>query len=172
MNSFLRILFGLFSLSLVFCLCACKYRLAGTAQPLPFKTIALAQVVNDSYAPQAASPLNTQLAAMLSQAPALELAALGDSQAVLEVELDDYTKQIFATKESDTALASAITVTLTANCSLKDLRTGKYLFKDRRVSVSNHVYDANGLLNAEYQNMTVLTRELAKRIVDQVLGVW
>ena len=172
MSRFSRILFALISLSLAFCLCACKYRLAGTAQPLPFKTIALAQVVNDSYAPQAASPLNTQLAAMLSQAPALELVALGDSQAVLEVELDDYTKQIFATKESDTALASAITVILTAKCSLKDLRTGKYLFKDRNVSVSNHVFDADGLLNAEYQNMTVLTRELAKRIVDQVLGVW
>lgn len=172
MNKFFKITTCIFALAISTLFFACKYQLAGTAQPLPFKTISLAQVVNDSYAPQAASPLNTQLATMLSQSPALELVALGDSQAVLEVTLDDYTKRIFATRESDTALASALNVTLTATCSLKDVRTNKYLFKDRKVSVSSNVYDANGMLNAEYQNMTVLTRELAKRITDQVLGVW
>lgn len=173
MNSIFKKSASIFlAFALAMLLGACTYHLVGTAQPLPFKTIALAQVVNDSYAPQAASPLNTQLAAMLSQSPALELTSLGESQAVLEVVLDDYTKRIFSTMETDTALASGICVTLTAVCSLKDVRSGKYLFKNQKISVTNNVYGNDGMLNAEYQNMTVLTRELAKRITDQVLGVW
>ncbi len=153
-------------------LASCNYRLAGTPQPLPFKTIAVEQVVNDSYAPQASNPLMNQLTAMLAQSPALELVPLDDAQAVLEVTLDDYTKTVLATSERDTALARSIGITLKAKCTLKDARSGRTLFKDREVSVTNTVYSNDGFLNAEYQNMTILTRELARRIADQVLGIW
>ena len=152
---------------------ACSYRLAGTPQPLPFKTIAVAQVENGSYAPQASNPLTTQLALRLSQSPGLELVGPGEADAVLEVTLDDYTKRMYASREDDTALASAITVTLRAKCTLRDRASGRVLFENVPVEVSSHIYDKNGgFINAEYQNMTTLTGELAKRIADQVLGIW
>ncbi|MBO7521870.1 MAG: hypothetical protein J6T16_06490, partial [Opitutales bacterium] len=156
----------------VFGLCACNYTLDGTAQPLPFKTIAVKQVVNNSYAPQASNPLMTQVCAMISQTPALTLVDLDEAQAVLEITLDDYTKSVYASDSRDTDMASAITVKLSATCTLRNLKTGEAIFKDRPFSASNHVYSDNGFLNAEYQNMTNLTGMLARKIVDGVLGVW
>lgn len=151
----------------------CGYKLAGTAQPLPFNTIAIKQVENDSYAAQASNPLTTQLAIRLSQSPGLELVSLDDADAVLEVTLNDFTRRMYSSQEQDTALASGYRVTLTAKCTLRDRVSGKVLFKDKEISASTNVYSRSGsYIDAEYQNMTVLTDELAKRIVDQVLGVW
>ncbi|MBR4597248.1 MAG: hypothetical protein IKO42_02495 [Opitutales bacterium] len=156
----------------VFGLCACNYTLDGTAQPLPFKTIAVKQVVNNSYAPQASNPLMVQVCTMLSQTPALTLVDLDDAQAVLEITLDDYTKTIYATDWRDTDMAKALTIKLSATCTLRNLKTGEVIFKDRPFSVKNHIYNNDGFLNAEYQNMTSLTGMLARKIVDGVLGVW
>ena len=153
-------------------LCGCNYTLEGTAQPLPFKTIAVKQVVNNSYAPQASNPLMTQVCTMLSQTPALELVPLEDAQAVLEITLDDYTKTIYAAEHYDTDMAKALTVKLSATCTLRNLKTGEVIFKDRPFSARNHIYNNDGFLNAEYQNMTTLTGMLARQIVDGVLGVW
>jgi hypothetical protein len=170
MNKFLR-----FLLPIVFALLcgACSYKLAGTAQPLPFKTIAVRQVENNSYAPQASSPLTNQIGIRLSQSPAVDLVGVDDADVILEVYLDDYTRRMIAARADDTAIANVMDVTLRATCTLRDRATGTVLFEKIPVSVSSHVVDKGaGFINAEYQNMTVLTGELAKRIVDQVLGVW
>lgn len=153
-------------------LCACNYTLEGTAQPLPFKTIAVKQVVNNSYAPQASNPLMTQVCTMLSQTPALTLTSLDEAQAVLEITLDDYTKSVYATRYEDTDMARAITVKLSANCTLRNLKTSEVIFKDRPFSVKNHIFNDESFLDGEYQNMTTLTGMLARKIVDSVLGIW
>ena len=170
MNKFLRFLLpAAFAL-----LCgACSYKLAGTAQPLPFKTIAVKQVENNSYAPQASSPLTNQIGMRLSRSPAVELVNLDDADVVLEIYLDDYARRMIAGRADDTAVANVMDITLTATCTLRYKSSGVALFEKVPVSVSSHVVDKGaGFVNAEYQNMTVLTGELAKRIVDQVLGVW
>lgn len=153
-------------------LCACNYTLEGTAQPLPFKTIAVKQVVNNSYAPQASNPLMTQVCTMLSQTPALTLTSLDEAQAVLEITLDDYTKSVYATRYEDTDMARAITVQLSAKCTLRNLKTGEVIFKDRPFGVKNHIFNDESFLDGEYQNMTTLTGMLARKIVDSVLGIW
>lgn len=169
----MRTIFNFLILTLLgLALCACNYRLQGTAQPLPFKTIAVKQVVNNSYAPQASNPLMTQIATMLSQTPALTLTNLDDAQAVLEITLDDYTKDVYASLSEDTDIASAITVKLSANYTLRNLKTGEVIFKNRPFSVSNHIFNHQSFLDAEYQNMTTLTGMLARKIVDSVLGIW
>ncbi len=153
-------------------MCACNYTLKGTAQPLPFKKIAVKQVVNNSYAPQASNPLMVQVSTMLSQTPALTLTSLDDAQAVLEITLDDYTKNVYATRYEDTDMARAISVTLSANCTLRNLKTGEVIFKNRPFSVKNNIYNDQSFLDGEYQNMTTLTGMLARKIVDSVLGIW
>ena len=153
-------------------LSACKYSLAGSPQPLPFRTIAVKQVVNDSYAPQASAPLTTQICRKISESPALELVDLDDAQAVLEVEIIDYAKDTFATKSTDTALARAMTVNLRAKATLKNLKDGSMLFKDKIFEVDSRVFSNGSMLDNEYSNMPVMTDELARKIVDSVLGVW
>lgn len=163
--------FFLLLLASLFCT-ACSYRLAGTDQPLPFRNLALKQVENNAYVAQATNPLTFQVSNRLLQNPSVNLTDLESADAVLEITIEDYTKRDYARSSIDTALASGNRVTMRVFCSLKDKTSNKYYFKDKEIEATNHIYTKDGLINAEYNNMTVLTDELAKRIVDQVLGVW
>lgn len=176
---YLRNIF-LFIFVSMMCVSCSNYRLSGTPQPLPFKSVYVKPVQNYSYAPQAANLLSTQVIDMISQTPGLNVADLNDAQAVLEMTLVDYklqgsstrTDNLSGSRRTDTALASAFFVTLEVKCTLKDRVTGEIIFKDRLVKATDNVYVGQSFLLSEYQNMPILTRELARKVVDQVIGIW
>lgn len=165
---------SLFVLTIVslFLLSACNYKLAGTMQPLPFRTIAVKQVVNASYSAQTSAPLTNQISKMLLQSPALELVGVDDAQAILEVEIVDYSKRIYATKSEDTELASANLVSLTARATLKDVRHGTIIFQNKEFKVDEEILMDGGSLNNEYTAVPNITERLSRKIVDSVLGIW
>lgn len=167
--------FSFFASFAVFTSGCSNYKLAGTARPLPFSSIYVQPVKNSSTAPQASSLLTNALISELSQVPNVSVESADDADAILEINLSDYSTKMRASRSSDTALAASYIVELTATCTLRNLRTGDVIFRDRKVSVNNTVYSLDGnnsFVDSQYQNMPILTRELALRIKDTVIGVW
>ncbi len=149
------------------------YRLAGTAVDLPFSSVYVVPVRNESDAAQASALLTNAISFSISQTPELSIASEGEAQARLETKLVGYRRSGVATRPDDTALAASYRVTAVARCTLTR-SNGDVIFKDRKVEASVFVYpDAtNGLIGAEYQNMPVLMRELGGKIKDAVIGIW
>ncbi len=166
-------LFVRFFLCVLVALCAgcSNYRLAGTPIDLPFKSVYVQPVKNFSYAPQASNLLTNAISDAISQTPQVRVANKSEADAVLEVELSDYNKSTYATRTDDTALAAAIKVKATAVCTLSV--GSRIIFKNRPVSADVIIYPrGNDFINAEYQNMPVLMRDLGGKIKDAVLGIW
>ncbi len=155
-----------------------NYRLAGTPIDLPYRSVYVQPVKNFSYAPQVSNLLTNAISDAISQTPDLRVANVGDSDAVVEVEIVDYQKRKYASKstrnamgELDTALAAAYKITAVAECTLS--MGNKVLFNKRKVSASIIVYPSDhDFLNSEYQNMPVLMRELGGKIKDTIIGIW
>ena len=78
----------------------------------------------------------------------------------------------FGRRADDTGLARKFNVTLTAACTLRDPRTGRILWTDRRISVRREVFTDSGQLQAEYQTLALLTEALAARITSDLVETW
>ena len=163
-------LFALLGLCAFF-LCGCaNYRL-GTHANIPFSSITIEPVANDTFAPQAQALLHQQLADSLAQEK--DLRVLGsDGQATLVVRIVRYEKNVTATRSDDTVLGSSYQIEMTANCTLIDNRTGQPYFRDRPIYVSADSYASSGYSSSEYQTMPILTRELARKIKEAVVSTW
>lgn len=155
---------------------ACSnYKLAGTPKALPFSSIYVQPVKNTSTAAQAASLLTNAVISSLSQVPELTVESSSDADAILEITLSNYATTMRSSRTNDTALAASYNVELEASCTLRNLRTGDVIFRDRKVKVDNILYaldNSNNFVDTQYQNMPILTRELALRIKDAVIGIW
>ncbi|MDR1816599.1 MAG: LPS assembly lipoprotein LptE [Puniceicoccales bacterium] len=168
----------------------CGHYHLGTGNKVPFRTIALAPVVNDSAAPSVQALLHAQLADALAAESGITLVSDPDNaDALLRVRLTRYTTEVLATDPTDTGLGTSFTLTLTARSTLENRRAtggGKPWFKDRvtRASAVAHappmLADASGSTRAgtggfgavETQTITVLTRDLARKITGEVVSVW
>ncbi len=155
------------------CICGCSnYRLAGTPTQLPFSSVYVKPVRNDSYAPQASNLLTNAISNAINQTPQLKSALQSDAQATLSTTIIEYRRLPVATREHDTALAFSYAMEVTAKCTL-ERSNGEVIFKDRKVVARAMLYSSdNGVLGNEYQNMPVLMRELGGKIKDAVIGIW
>lgn len=144
----------------------------GSGHALPFRSVFVPPAQNLSYAPQAQAPLTNQLVEMLMREPDLRVAGQDHADATLEVVIIDYQRRISATRSDDTVLAQAYELHMTADISLRDNRTGKYFFRDRRVDARQQVFTDGGLQISEYEAMMVLTRTLAGNIRNATVSVW
>lgn len=148
----------------------CGYRIGADAQP-DFRTIALEPVRNESFAPQLQAELHRQLHDALSSERALHVVDEG-GRARLRVTLLDYRRDVGAVNPGDTMVAASRIFSLSARISLVDAGTGKELVRDRLVSATLSAYAPAGMNRAETQTQSLLTRELARKIREVVVGVW
>jgi len=96
-----------------------------------------------------------------------------EASTVLEVRITDFEHFRAATSARDTGRDQAFTIRLTAEVSLNNKATNKAYFSNRTVYADVNVYDSSeGILGTEYQNMPALTRILAQKINDEVIGIW
>jgi hypothetical protein len=106
-----------------------------------------------------------------------------EADATLEVTLVNYRRDNAANREDDTGLARKFTLRLTANCSLRDNRSGKMLFDGRVIEVQREAFTDNGLgsvpfgtsndqLQSEYNTLPLLASLLSDRVTHAVLDVW
>ena len=75
-----------------------NYRLAGTPTELPFKSVYVKPVRNDSYAAQASNLLTNEISNAINRTPNLKTALAGDAQATLSTTIVSYERKPVATR--------------------------------------------------------------------------
>lgn len=149
---------------------ACSYSLGGRGE-LPFSSIEIAPIVNETDLPQSQAMLARNISDALNREPKLRTVVVsGDAE--LRIVISDYRRSISATSSGDSVLASTQNLTLDLKCTLADKRSGKFYFRDRSVSVSTEVYTGTSPGLGEPQSFPVLSREAARKIRDLVTSVW
>lgn len=167
----------------VACMGGCKSYQLGSPTELPFKSIYVKPVSNDSFAPQAQALLSGQLRkAFIGDGRVKIVTSAEAADAVLLVNLTEYNRTAAARLSEDTGKAADFDLTLYSEVSLYDQNKGNYFFKDRLVqetanAYANNPYDSSDVqtqdfLQSEYQAMPLLTRDLARKIANEVLSPW
>ena len=163
-------------LSLISCVllasgCA-NYRLGTGAEPT-FRTLYVEPVTNKTLLPQAQALLTTRLRESFARDARVQLAnSAGAADATLVLVINDYHREVAAVREGDTGLARKFNVTLGANCTLRDNRSGRPIFENRAISAVREVFTDSGQLQAEYQTLPLLADALAAKVVHTALDVW
>ncbi|MEM7792159.1 MAG: LPS assembly lipoprotein LptE [Verrucomicrobiota bacterium] len=159
-----------------------SYRL-GHPGDLPYESIFVMPAQNKSYAPQAQALLSSEVRQTILRDTRVKLVAKeANADAVLSMEIVRYDRMPTARSQDDTVVARDFDLTLTVICSLYDQKNGNYLFRNREVSQTTNAFTENpfatdlleeqGFLQAEYDAMPRLTRDLARKISDEVLSAW
>jgi outer membrane lipopolysaccharide assembly protein LptE/RlpB len=158
-------------------LASCGYRL-GAQGSLPFSTLSIQSVKNDTHAPQIQALLHEQLGASFARENGLHLVTEG-AQATLRVSIVRYAHEIAATSPHDTGLGSSFQLLLRVSCDLlNNTNPAHPYFTKREIESSTVAHTpatvgtAGGFSSVEYQTLPVLTRDLARKIRDTVTGVW
>ncbi len=148
------------------------YRL-GTGSTPAFRSLHVAPADSRIAVPQGAALLSGRLRESLLRDGRVDLRPdPAGAEATLKVTLVEYRREIAAARADDTGLARKFNVTLTAACTLRDPRTGRTLWTERRISVRREVFTDRGQLQAEYQTLVLLTEALAARITSDLVETW
>ncbi|HNC23638.1 MAG TPA: LPS assembly lipoprotein LptE [Opitutaceae bacterium] len=151
----------------------CGHYQLGTEGKLAFTTLYVAPVGNATMLPQAQAAVSTQLRDVLGRDGRVSLVnEPAAADATLTVTLKDYHRDVRAVREDDTGLARKFALTLAAECTLHDNRSGRDLFTKRAISVSRDAFTDGGQLQAEYQVVPLLADALAQKVSHAVLDVW
>jgi hypothetical protein len=75
-------------------------------------------------------------------------------------------------RPGDTGLPRKLDVTLTAELTLRDNRSGTDRFTRRPVTVKRQLFTDSGQVQAEYQLLPLLAADLAEKARHAVLDVW
>jgi hypothetical protein len=162
----------------------CKSYQFGNPTELPFDSIYIKPVTNDSFAPQAQALISSQIRDIFIHDGRTKLVTSGEAaDAVLIVNLTEYKRYAAARRSVDTTVAASFYLALAAEVSLFNQNKGDYYFQERMVWKSSNAYlnapydttattQSQDFLQSEYQAMPRLTRDLARRIADEVLNPW
>jgi hypothetical protein len=175
---------GILTLGILAALSGCKSYQLGNPAELPFQSIYIQPVANDSFAPQAQALLSSQIRQTFIRDGRTRLVTSEEeADAVLRVNLTEYESRAAARQSNDTAVARDFDLTLSAEVSLFNQNKGDYFFRDRPIEATSNAYVDNpyadsalprtqDFLQSEYQAMPRLTRDLARKIADEVLSPW
>lgn len=162
----------------------CKSYQLGSPVELSFRKIYVKPVSNDSFAPQAQAILSSQIREVFIRDGRLQLVTNEEkADAVLLANLTEFKRRAAARRDDDTTVASDFDLFLTAEVSLFNQNKGDYYFENRELTESSNAYVQNpyldpsiaqsqDLLQAEYQALPRITRDLARKIADEVLSPW
>ena len=162
----------------------CSHYRLGTSSPLPFATLYVAPTTLKILLPQAQAITTAQIRAAFLRDSRITLVNSPEAaDAILEVEISDYRRDVATQRRDDTGLARKFTLNLITRCTLKDNRSGKTYFTHREVSVRRDAYtdsqlslpsgtEVSGQLQAEFQTFPLLADALAEKVAHTVLDVW
>ena len=160
-------------LTLATLLGGCAHYRLGTGSAPAFRSVHIAPVDSRLALPQAAALLSTRLREAVLRDARVDLRPdSGAADAALTVTLVDYRREIAAARADDTGPARKFNVTLTAACTLRDPRTGRATWMDRRISVRREVITDSGQLQAEDQALALPTEALAARTTSDPGETW
>jgi hypothetical protein len=148
-----------------------RYNLGRHAEP-PFRSIYIKPASNESFAPQVQTLISQQVREHFIRDGLLQVENEADADAVLEIVLRNYQRNVAATRTDDTAVAEKLRLELMAYCTLVDNRTGKVYFRDRPVAGVAQAFPRDRAQQEEFQAMPILAGDMARRISYEVLQVW
>ncbi len=168
-----RLLFYPFAAVLLLLGSACgHYQLGTTAAPV-FASLHIAPVASTPLVPQARPIVSAQLRDAFIRDGRVSLASdEARADATLLLTLTDYHREVATVRPGDTGLARKFEVTLAAEITLRDNRTGAELFSRRPVTVKRDLFTDGGQLQAEYQLLPLLAADLAEKARHAALDVW
>lgn len=160
-----------------------NYRMGAGPAPA-FASLYIAPAKNKTTVPQSRELVSTMLREAFIKDGRVELVdGKGDADATLQVTIVKYRRDNAANREDDNGLAREFTLRLTAECSLRDNRTGRMIFEGRTIDVQREAFVDNGLglvpfgtsnnqLQSEYNTLPLLAELLSDRVTHAVLDVW
>ncbi|MDR1458224.1 MAG: LPS assembly lipoprotein LptE [Puniceicoccales bacterium] len=151
--------------------CTSTYHL-GKSEPLPFESICVKIVGNESFVPQIQALITRKLGDGFARDSRLVLSGETDADAILNVVVLASDQKTSATSSSDTELASYLAISLRATCSLIDGKTGREYFTNEVVSVEMDLLSDGNYSSRRYQVMPKLCDELVNKIVNLVGHPW
>ena len=100
----------------------CSHYRLGTSTPLPFATLYVAPTTLKILLPQAQAITTAQIrAAFLRDSRVTLVNSPGTADAILEVEISDYRRDVATQRRDDTGLARKFTLNLITRCTLKSV---------------------------------------------------
>jgi len=149
-----------------------SYRL-GTSAQLSFRSLYIAPITMRALLPQAQPILSTHVREAFARDGRVTLVNdAGQAEATLQILVRDYHREVATVRPGDTGLARKFQVTLTAEATLIDNRTGQPLFESRPIVSTRDVFTDRGQQQAEYQILPLLAQDLAQKTAHAVLDTW
>lgn len=163
--------------SLLFAVClvgvGCShYRLGTEAQP-GFSTLSIEPVTVKALIPQSAPIFSTQVREAFIRDGRVAVTDFGGTaDATLSIVVKTYDREVATVRPGDTGLARKFIITVTAEATLHDNRSGQDLFARRPLVLKRQLYTDSGQNQAEYQLLPLLAQDLADKAKHAVLDVW
>ncbi|MBD5780474.1 hypothetical protein IEN85_13315 [Pelagicoccus sp. NFK12] len=151
----------------------CSAYQMGTSNALPYKSIVVAPPTNLSTLPQLEGPLNAALRHAVQSSVELSLATSSPSDATLEVSVLEIRRDIAAVSASDVGRGRKFELTANLELSLKKGDgSNQYFFQARPLTIRQDIYTDSGLVDAEYQAVPEISRQIAARVAESLVDVW
>lgn len=148
------------------------YQLGPGSAP-KFATLFVAPVKTEALIPQARAELTTRVREAFIRDGRLRLVNSAESaDAVLEITVAGYKRDVAVTRADDTGLARRFDVTLQARATLLNNRDRSQYFTDRVIESKRGAMTDDGLVPAESQLLPILGESLATEAVHAVLDTW
>lgn len=164
-----------------FGLSGCSHYRIGSGGTLAFSSIYVAPVRDDASLPQAAVLITTEIRERLLRDGRVQLVDTpAEAEAILQVALVAYDRGVATTRPNDTGLARKLELSLTAEATLRDPRSGSDWFSRRPLQVRRQAFtDVPGPAGtfgnqgqAERQTLVLLTTAIAEAATAAALDVW
>jgi hypothetical protein len=150
---------------------SCTHYQAGDGSSVPFSSIQVNPIKNQSQAPQITQILNHDLRQAFLQSGKVVVESSGaDTQ--LNVTLTRYERENIATNSQDTGLARKYALTLVATCDLTNTGEDSAYFRERTVTATLDIFLDSGQTRAETNAIPLLSKKLADTIANEVLQTW
>lgn len=156
-------------------LSACSSYVLGPLDELPFKTLYVEAVSNDSLAPQAAPLCSAALReAFLRDGRVKLTSSAADAEATLSVRLTNYRRRVASYSSADTARANSFEIILDGEVSLSENKAdGKVLFDGRSVRGAARLGWSDSRTSPDgRQPLAAAIRSLSLETVSMSLDAW
>lgn len=177
---------GLVSVALAVLSGCASYKLGSSAE-IPFETLYVQPVTNDSFAPQAQPIVSSQVRDAFIRDGRVKLVTSAEkADAVLIINLTEYDRRSASRSTVDSERAQDFDIRLKSEVALFNQRSGDYYFEGRKLTERTNSYVRNPYVdndNLSIQNLDAyhqgereamprLARGLARQIADEVLSTW
>ncbi|MDQ8201978.1 LPS assembly lipoprotein LptE [Pelagicoccus sp. SDUM812003] len=154
-------------------LSGCASYQLGSSTDLPYSVIRIDTPKNLTELAQVEAPLNAALREAVSRSATLQLNEGQRYDALLETTVIEAKREIAGVQSEDVGRGRKFELRITVSLSLRSSsQPDRFFIRDRQFEIRQDVYSDSGLVEAEYQAMPEISREIAERAVEIIEDLW